>query len=424
MKNRCIYCNTEVDITESDIIPFALTTKKVKKNNVCHYHNARINSEAEDVAIRSLFFIRKMIGLPSRKGQELKIPVAILIDGTKYTVDDFTHLLDLTKGIEVLAEDGSKHLIGIPTKDTPSENVNWFNETTKISIEFSGSGLCFDNDVMIRMVAKIAYEWFCCEYNIQGYNKKHENIVNFIMREKGTSYDANTVEIITEPKFYEQLFENMELGSHSFSKTYDRYGNVYVTYIFMGIIAYKIQIFKSKIALLRMSRTNFIGYRSDGSKLTLLVPKLLDVAELPAHEPHEAMRNISPFIMNRLSSELNMKIITINSLRRRVRTLKEILSRCSSNDEIIEKIFVLVEPIHSGAIIVLLKLGENFDSYDYSKSFTYNLRKILNIDDRYMLSVPESVKYIQQKNTNNTLIDDFKKGIALYEILERKGENY
>jgi len=44
MKRKCIYCDTSVDLSESDIIPDALTNARILNKNVCRIaHNNKFS---------------------------------------------------------------------------------------------------------------------------------------------------------------------------------------------------------------------------------------------------------------------------------------------------------------------------------------------------------------------------------------------
>lgn len=44
---KCIYCNSEVELTSSDIITYAITGAKLTKSFVCKTHNAFTNDNYE-----------------------------------------------------------------------------------------------------------------------------------------------------------------------------------------------------------------------------------------------------------------------------------------------------------------------------------------------------------------------------------------
>ena len=46
---KCIYCNNGTELTDSDIIPFALTGAKVHRKFVYHTHNAFTNDNFERI---------------------------------------------------------------------------------------------------------------------------------------------------------------------------------------------------------------------------------------------------------------------------------------------------------------------------------------------------------------------------------------
>ena len=48
---KCIYCNSEENMSESDIIPYSLTGAKVKKRFVCRTHNLFTNDNYEKIVL-------------------------------------------------------------------------------------------------------------------------------------------------------------------------------------------------------------------------------------------------------------------------------------------------------------------------------------------------------------------------------------
>ena len=44
---KCIYCNSEAELTSSDIITYAITGAKLTKSFVCKTHNAFTNDNYE-----------------------------------------------------------------------------------------------------------------------------------------------------------------------------------------------------------------------------------------------------------------------------------------------------------------------------------------------------------------------------------------
>ena len=55
MERRCIYCGTDADLSESDIIPDALTNARIMNKNVCRIaHNNQFSDMFESKVISAL----------------------------------------------------------------------------------------------------------------------------------------------------------------------------------------------------------------------------------------------------------------------------------------------------------------------------------------------------------------------------------
>lgn len=50
---KCIYCNSEIELTSSDIITYAITGAKLTKSFVCKKHNAFTNDKYEKNLLQS-----------------------------------------------------------------------------------------------------------------------------------------------------------------------------------------------------------------------------------------------------------------------------------------------------------------------------------------------------------------------------------
>jgi hypothetical protein len=80
IKEKCIYCDSTENMTESDIIPFALTGAKLKKRFVCKLHNNHTNVEFESDCIKNWDFFRNQLGFTTREGNSVKYKGKIIID--------------------------------------------------------------------------------------------------------------------------------------------------------------------------------------------------------------------------------------------------------------------------------------------------------------------------------------------------------
>ena len=66
---KCIYCNSEDELTSSDIITYAITGAKLTKSFVCKTHNAFTNDNYEKKFVADLDFFRNQLGLTTRDGR-------------------------------------------------------------------------------------------------------------------------------------------------------------------------------------------------------------------------------------------------------------------------------------------------------------------------------------------------------------------
>lgn len=419
MPNRCIYCNNDSSLTESDIIPFALTTKKLASKNVCLHHNKHINVEAENTAINSLFVLRKQIGLPNRHYQELSCSAKIDIDGEIYHVDEYTDLFCLTnKGIKAKDNNGNEIILGIPDKANPQHKaIEYFSDNVKMSIQLPHSSINFDSDEMLRMIAKIGFEWFCKIRNVNTYQIAYKNIIDYIMRERVATIDDSIVQIITAPAFYKQIYNELEIGANCISITNTTNGDIYAILIFMGLVAYKIKISHTNLGLLRNARSDFIGYRTDGSQILLKVPKLLNTPDIPSKHPKDGMADIYDIVYRRFVTDSKWRILSINGIRRNVLVIKNIVndSRIVAERKF-ATLFSLTDNQIGPTIFLLLKLGEYSSQYNFDLPFDENIKALFNITDTLKLSMDKVRLFIKTKSDNgDSLIDLLQRGICLYQ---------
>ena len=79
----CIYCGTTDNLSDSDIIPDALTNAKVINKNVCRIeHNNKFSDLFESEVIKKLAFITNELDVKSSKGKTFpKYDAIIVVEG-------------------------------------------------------------------------------------------------------------------------------------------------------------------------------------------------------------------------------------------------------------------------------------------------------------------------------------------------------
>lgn len=86
--NKCIYCGIDHDLSESDIIPDALTNARILNRNVCRIeHNNKFSDMFESKVIDALSFITNELDIKSSKGKKYAPYEAVVtIEGTDYNL--------------------------------------------------------------------------------------------------------------------------------------------------------------------------------------------------------------------------------------------------------------------------------------------------------------------------------------------------
>ena len=80
---KCIYCNSDTELTSSDIITYAVTGAKLTKSFVCRTHNAFTNNNYEKKFVADLNFFRNHLGFSTRDGKPIQYIADISVDGTE-----------------------------------------------------------------------------------------------------------------------------------------------------------------------------------------------------------------------------------------------------------------------------------------------------------------------------------------------------
>ncbi len=243
MKRKCIYCNETADLSESDIIPDALTNARILNKNVCRIaHNNRFSDLFESKVISKLAFITNELDIKSHKGKHYATyDATVKIEGESYNVS-----LQNDKSVfdgRVLKSSDKKHMISSYDKMleiAKDENLIQYIDVNQLKVEKNvriNTEIYFDTS-MFRMIAKIAYEWYCAKNGVYGYHSEFEKIVTYITTGEGNC----PVSIIQNNEIYQILSEQVNLGSHTLFAFESKHGQIEVVVSLFGILMYRIII--------------------------------------------------------------------------------------------------------------------------------------------------------------------------------------
>lgn len=268
-KHACIYCgNTE--ISESDIIPDALTNARITNKNVCKTeHNNKFSDLFESEVIEALALITNELDIKSHKGENYAAyPAKIEIDGIEYSTKMISEK-DLFNGRKVLVSTDKKHKLSSMDKITKiakdsrkvSEvDINKIPLYKRVEININ----IYFSEKMFRMISKIAYEWYCSRNGVVGYHDEFENIVNFITLGKG----HNPVTIFQNEELYKYCGQQISLGSHCLFALVDNTGKVNVIVSLFGIAMYRVVV-SDAVPTFCMNNFMFAELRTDSSRKEL-----------------------------------------------------------------------------------------------------------------------------------------------------------
>lgn len=246
---KCIYCNS-LEVNESDIIPVSLTNAKITKKNVCTLkHNNVFGNTFESDVINKLSFLRDQLDI---MGKGKKYPDTFV--GIK--VGDSTFKRKLTKhsvifGDKPMSSGDKKTKFGpveILRKIAESEQqkgkvlvdfkeVDINNE--EIEQEFEIDLTAFIGRSAKRLIAKIAYEWFCYFYNIEERLEDFTDIINYICEDYWSAEEL--VSYVLTKEVYDSFKQSTEHGSHTLV-AYEDENSINVIVSFFGICIYKVKL--------------------------------------------------------------------------------------------------------------------------------------------------------------------------------------
>ncbi|WP_313340577.1 hypothetical protein [Sedimentibacter sp.] len=240
---RCIYCNTDIDLSESDVIPDALTNARVTNKCVCRIkHNNNFSDLFESKVINALALITNELDIKSSKGSDYAAyPAMVKIAGTEYETTMRTET-DLFNGRVIKSVD-KKHLltsfdkaISMAKDESKVEaiDVNNIEVEKKVTI---GLDIYFDQ-AMYRLVAKIAYEWYCAKNKVSGYHGDFKNIVTFITEGHG----ENPVGIVWNKDVYNLMSNQLNMGSHCLLAFQDHEDKINIIVNLFGIVIYRVVV--------------------------------------------------------------------------------------------------------------------------------------------------------------------------------------
>jgi hypothetical protein len=267
-KEGCIYCGEKSDLSISDIIPDALTNGKICNKYVCRkMHNNQFSDAFEYEVIDGLSAITNALNVKSSKGKSYaKYPAEVIIDGISYDTK-ISSESELFHGNKILKSKDGKHFLGSMDKlaqfkqakieDILEIDINEKGIEKRITVDLS----IFFCDSMYRLMAKIAFEWYCLCNDVQSKCEELESIIKFITDGIGN----NPVKIICSGD--EQTFNSLigDMGNHTLILYVPQDGSLNVIISLFGIALYNVKLCE-KVPQNCKYRVNYTSINLDGKR--------------------------------------------------------------------------------------------------------------------------------------------------------------
>lgn len=324
----CIYCDDPDTDSESHIIAEGLGKGPTLKSAVCAKCNHRINSDIEEEVVKGLAPIRHYLQLVGKRGERARLDVKVsygdktqrtsartplellskvhvfkeVTDGTGKKREIAAIASDESKVQEVKARFEAKHT-GTVLTPIPSEQI--INDL-KYETEFDFA--IFADQKCLRMVAKIALEWWCANRNpevIKG--AEYSNIIRYINDGDAPKYPI--VSLVSDKATLDQFWP-IPFGCHVlFISTDVNSNNLVVLVGLFGLVYYKVIVSREYPRLHTYQQLTLVHPQTgavnevdnrikppNASKL-----QINEITRLDHEEPLAVMKRMRPVLLERLN---------------------------------------------------------------------------------------------------------------------------
>lgn len=420
---KCIYCNSEIDLTISDIIPYALTGAKLTKEFVCKAHNGFTNDSYESIMINNLSIYRNLLGLTTRKGKPVSFIADLEIEGytiKNETISDKASIMNGKRLFSTIDDTGHKIVFGEKTKLL---KINGATEEKIKNISLGNVAISriddlrelFISNEALHTVAKIAYEWHCLIHNIEEYNtERYSEIVNYIL---SPDSNASIVEIVVDAGMW-AVYDNYSTTGANFLFEYDdKDGQTYVVFGLWNILLYKIKVCTTgdNTNPNKTLRKAYL-FHIDGRKTQAIF-----ITTGPLHivsvDPLQGITHLLSDIKTRLS-KIGERDLSREYLNNNVKKIKKLLSGYKAGKCSISQLLDYEDEDRITTIYILELIWANRTEYLSTLTFTENMVKILKTNDRYVITQKTKAEILDRyikMDASSTFIDLIEAAINFFE---------
>lgn len=431
MRMKCIYCNSEENLTSSDIISYAITGAKLTKSFVCKTHNAFTNDSYEKEFVAGLDFFRSGLGFLTRDGKPIQFTADLTVDGIEMHDVRLSNKEALYNPKQLVAgktANGEKILMGSSDKlgQIPGMTPKPV-DISRITMHKTISSGDFVGNCALHSVAKIAYEWYCYINGIEQYTEENKDIVDYIL---GNCSDER-VDIVVDGIYYVSIDQVSEVGTNSLFQYDDRDGYRYVVFDLWKTIAYRVKICKFSETSTKLSSNGGINlylYHFDGRKTSTAfgIFSLNGGISFSVLKESDVNENIWKSFARRLEKLLTTKVMTIYTLKQECLSLEERLKKYDTGKIDLAGLIKYEEDSVLSTMEMLKILNEKKEQYDYTIGFNQNMKQLLSLsDDTYIVGGNDKKQFVQtlmeldqEKQLSSLLHEQLNTFESIYKSIE------
>lgn len=420
---KCIYCNSERDLTVSDIIPAALTGAKLRKRFVCKAHNSFTNDHYEKKMIEQLAVYRNLLGLTERDGDPVRYKAKIEVDG--YTaeekiVSDLTSIMKPKKPFRTKDERGRTVLIG---ETDQLRQINGVKEDEIVTINMAKVEVSRVDDLrellisteVLHAIAKIGYEWHCNNHGVEEYKpEKYKEIVEYIL---SPDNDKPLVNIVICPYTYTLLDSNTRTGSNMAFEYDDDDGYTYVIFSLFSVVIYKVRICRhgnNSLSCANMNRAFF--YHVDGTT-DQVVFATFGQNVIASEAPNVALKRLCSDIKLRFS-KLGERDLSRAYIANNLEKIKKLLPKYKDGKLTLAELMDFEAQDRVIPVYILEQIYCHQTEYDKDDTFRNNMVKILKTDEQFAFTRElrtEALRRYVEMDQKGEFAEMFENAIAFFE---------
>lgn len=247
---KCIYCGTSKDLSNSDIIPDALTASRIINKCVCHVeHNSGMTKKFESEVAEKYAFLLNYLNIKSKKSNHFPTYEAdYVIAGIRYHDKKVVKEHDFINK-KILWSENNESAFGpyekieqiAKSKKTNKGDIEQIDINTQvIESHIPLKYEVFFSEAMHRQVAKIAYEWYCLKNKVEDKYEDFSDIIAYIL----DGGNDQVVKMVTDKILLDKFSEFCHDGSHAMLAYIDNQGGISVLVDIFGVAVYDIKVCK------------------------------------------------------------------------------------------------------------------------------------------------------------------------------------